>query len=250
MHVSCPDCNAEYKVNERSSLTKTVKFVCIECGNSWIDKFEKFEQTNKAVSASQVPISKDGIGTQNKESGIIELNSLALEEVQNSFGNHKNTIETKNNNTEREHTFQFETHDAGIENDNGPSKTFPKIRSNNEAVSDNQIEERDAKDIAIEKRLKESSELLQKAKQPDIESKEAIQKKNKPESRRVLVTLSSLLIVGFFSYNLAVLFLEEIVREVPFAPEILSQISSQAALFKDILFTIFKKIMDFITTLA
>ena len=250
MHVSCPDCNAEYKVNERSSLTKTVKFVCIECGNSWIDKFEKFEQTNKAVSASQVPISKDGIGTQNKESGIIELNSLALEEVQNSFGNHKNTIETKNNNTEREHTFQFETHDAGIENDNGPSKTFPKIRSNNEAVSDNQIEERDAKDIAIEKRLKESSELLQKAKQPDIESKEAIQKKNKPESRRVLVTLSSLLIVGFFSYNLAVLFLEEILREVPFAPEILSQISSQTALFKDTLFTIFKKIMDFIPTLA
>jgi len=250
MHVFCPDCNAEYKVNERSSLTKTVKFVCIECGNSWIDKFEKFEQTNKAVSASQVPISKDGIGTQNKESGIIELNSLALEEVQNSFGNHKNTIETKNNNTEREHTFQFETHDAGIENDNGPSKTFPKIRSNNEAVSDNQIEERDAKDIAIEKRLKESSELLQKAKQPDIESKEAIQKKNKPESRRVLVTLSSLLIVGFFSYNLAVLFLEEILREVPFAPEILSQISSQTALLKDILFTIIKKIMDFIPTLA
>ena len=150
MHVFCPDCNAEYKVNERSSLTKTVKFVCIECGNSWIDKFEKFEQTKKAVSASHVPISNDVIGTTKKESDTIELNSLALEEVQNSFGNHKNTIETKNNNTEREHTFQFETNEAGIENDNGPSKTFPKIRSNNEAVSDHQIEERDAKDIAIE----------------------------------------------------------------------------------------------------
>ena len=44
MHVFCPDCNAEYKVSERSSLTKTVKFVCIECGNSWVDKFEKLEQ--------------------------------------------------------------------------------------------------------------------------------------------------------------------------------------------------------------
>ncbi len=250
MHVFCPDCNAEYKVNERSSLTKTVKFVCIECGNSWIDKFEKFEQTKKAVSASQVPISNDVIGRTQKESATIELNSLALEEVQNSFGNHKNTIETKNNNTERDHTFQFETHEAGIENDNGPSKTFPKIRSNNEAVSDDQIEERDAKDIAIEKRLKESSELLQKAKQPDIESKEAIRKKNKPKSRRFLVTLSSLLIVSFFSYNLVVLFLEEILRRVPFAPEILSQISSQTALFRDILFTIIKKIMDFIPTLA
>ena len=250
MHVFCPDCNAEYKVNERSSLTKTVKFVCIECGNSWIDKFEKFEQTKKAVSASQVPISNDVIGTTKKEAGTIELNSLALEEVQNSFGNHKNTIQTKNDNTEREHTFQFETHEAGIENDTGPSKTFPKIRSNNEAVSDDQIEERDAKDIEIEKRLKESSELLQKAKQPDIESNEAIRKKNKPKSRRVLVTLSSLLIVGFFSYNLVVLFLEEILREVPFAQEILSQISTQTALFKDILFTIFKKIMNFIPTLA
>ena len=45
MHVFCPDCNSEYKVNERSSLTKTVRFVCIECGNSWTDKFEKLEKT-------------------------------------------------------------------------------------------------------------------------------------------------------------------------------------------------------------
>ena len=47
MHVFCPDCNAEYKVNERSSLTKTVKFVCVECGKSWVDKFEKLEKLEK-----------------------------------------------------------------------------------------------------------------------------------------------------------------------------------------------------------
>ena len=49
MHVFCPDCNAEYKVNERSSLTKTVKFVCVECGKTWVDKFEKLEKA-KAMS--------------------------------------------------------------------------------------------------------------------------------------------------------------------------------------------------------
>ena len=53
MHVFCPDCNAEYKVNERSSLTKTIKFVCIECESSWIDKFEKLEQAKREVYASQ-----------------------------------------------------------------------------------------------------------------------------------------------------------------------------------------------------
>ena len=47
MHVFCPDCNAEYKVDERSSLTKTIKFVCIECESSWIDKFEKLEQAKE-----------------------------------------------------------------------------------------------------------------------------------------------------------------------------------------------------------
>ena len=53
MHVFCPDCNAEYKVNERSSLTKTIKFVCIECESSWIDKFEELEQTKRETYASQ-----------------------------------------------------------------------------------------------------------------------------------------------------------------------------------------------------
>ena len=250
MHVFCPDCNAEYKVNERSSLTKTVKFVCVECGKTWVDKFEKLEQTKRIATESMASKSDGVIEDTNTEVGKMELNTLALEEVQNSFGNLTNRIDKKND-TESDYIFQFETIEESNESgDEGPSKTFPKIRSNNEAVSDDQIEERDAKDIAIEKRLKESSELLQKAKQPDIESKKGIQKKNKPKSRRVLVTLSSLLIVGFFSYSLSVLFLEEILREVPFAPEILSQISSQTALLKEILFTIIKKIMDFIPTLA
>ena len=71
MHVFCPDCNAEYKVDERSSLTKTIKFVCIECESSWIDKFEKREQAKREVYASQELASDVVIENKNKE--VIEV---------------------------------------------------------------------------------------------------------------------------------------------------------------------------------
>ena len=251
MHVFCPDCNAEYKVSERSSLTKTVKFVCIECGNSWVDKFEKLEQNKRVVSGSQVSIGNDVVENTNKEMGTTELNSLAFEEVQNSFGDHKNKIEPESNDTGVEHTFQFETSEVRDEiSDEGPSKTFPKIRGNKETPSDHQIEERDAKEIEIEKRLKESSELLKKAKQPHIENAQSKKMEWRPRNQKVLLTLSILLVVSFFTYNLTILFLEEISREVPFLPEILSQITTYTAIFKDILFMIIERIMNFIPNLA
>ena len=65
--VFCLDCNAEYKVDERSSLTKTIKFVCIECESSWIDKFEKLEQAKREVYASQEFNSDVVIENKNKE---------------------------------------------------------------------------------------------------------------------------------------------------------------------------------------
>ena len=103
MHVFCPDCNAEYKVNERSSLTKTVKFVCIECGSSWVDKFEKLEKT-KSLETDSVASKSDGVvENTSAEAGKMELNSLALEEVQNSFGNLTNRIDSKNNTAVIEH---------------------------------------------------------------------------------------------------------------------------------------------------
>ena len=251
MHVFCPDCNAEYKVSERSSLTKTVKFVCSECGNSWVDKFEKLEQNKSVASGSKVSIGSDITGNTNNEMGTTELNFLAFEEVQNSFGDHKNKIEPESNDTGVEHTFQFETSEVRDEiSDEGPSKTFPKIRGNKETPSDHQIEERDAKEIEIEKRLKESSELLKKAKQPHTEIKETILKERKPKSQRFLITLSVLLVVSFFTYNLTTLFLEEILREVPFVQEIMSQINIYIAIFKDILFIAVEKIMNFIPNLA
>ena len=246
MHVFCPDCNAEYKVNERSSLTKTVKFVCIECGSSWVDKFEKLEQTKRIATDSMVSKSDGVIEDTNTEVGKMELNTLALEEVQNSFGNLTNRIDSKND-TETDHIFQFETSEESNEiGEEGPSKTFPKIRSNQESSANEEIEERDIREIEIERRLKESSELLKKAKQPNLENKETIPLKNKPKRRKLIVTLSIILVISFFTYNLTILFQEDILREVPFAPEILSQISLYTAIFKDIILITIEKILDFI----
>ena len=251
MHVFCPDCNAEYKVNERSSLTKTVKFICIECGSSWVDKFAKLEKSKSLVADSLASKSDGVIENTNTEAGKMELNSLALEEVQNSFGNLKNRIDSKYENTEADHIFQFETIEESNESgDEGPSKTFPKIRSNQERATNEEIEERDVKEIEIARRLKESSELLKKAKQPSLENKETVPKENKPKRRKLLVTLSIVIIISFFTYNLTILFLEDILREVPFAPEILSQISLYTAIFKDIILITIEKILDFIPNLA
>ncbi len=251
MHVFCPDCNAEYKVNERSSLTKTVKFVCVECGKSWVDKFEKLEKTKGSSQSSREGIGDDVIENKDKELGTIELNSLAFEEVQNSFGNNKNTSNSENNNTEGEYTFQFETSEATNDFGNeGPSKSFPNIKGNTENQTDNQIEERDAKEIAIEKRLKESSELLKKAKQPHFENKENIKKENRPKSRTILITLSIFLVASFFTYNLFILFLDEILRDIPFVREILSQINFYASSVKDTLLIIVERLINFIPNLV
>ena len=113
-----------------------------------------------------------------------------------------------------------------------------------------EIEERDIKEIEIERRLKESSELLKKAKQPNLENKETKLKESKPKKRKFLVTLSIVLIISFFTYNLTILFLEDILREVPFAREVLSQISLYTAIFKDIILITIEKILDFIPNLA
>ncbi len=251
MHVFCPDCNAEYKVNERSSLTKTVKFVCIECGNSWVDKFESLERTKRLAAASVASKSDNVIENTNTESEKMELNSLALEEVQNSFGHLKTSTDPKMKNTQTDHIFQFETNEENNEiGEKGPSKTFPKIRSNQESPVNEEIEVRDIKEIEIERRLKESSELLKKAKQPNPENKETISRENKPKKRKFIVTLSIVLIISFFTYSLIILFLEDILREVPFAPEILSQISFYTAILSDIILITIDKILGFIPNLA
>ena len=251
MHVFCPDCNAEYKVKERSSLTKTVKFVCIQCGSSWVDKFERLEKTKGEIPASEETNSNDVPESNYKELGERQLNSLALEEVQNSFGYHQNKAKQEIVNTESEHIFQFETSETSNEiEEEGPSKTFPQIRNKQDTPSNDQIEERDAREIEIEKRLKESTELLKKAQQPYPEKKESIGAEKKPKSRNVLVTLSILLLVSIFTYNLAILFIEDVLREVPYASEILDQISRYTNIFTNMLFVIIESILNFIPNLV
>ena len=251
MHVFCPDCNAKYKVNERSSLTKTVKFVCYECGSSWVDKFERLEKTKGAVSGSEESDSNDVPESDYKELEERQLNSLALEEVRNSFGDHQNRANLENVNNESDHIFQFETSETSNEiGEEGPSKTFPQIRNKQDTPSNDQIQERDAKEIEIEKRLKESSELLKKAKQPYPEKKEPIVANNNTKSRKVLVTLSILFLVSILTYTLTILFIEDILREVPFASEILGLVSRYTNMFKDIVFVIIERIMNFIPKLV
>ena len=95
-----------------------------------------------------------------------------------------------------------------------------------------------------------SSELLKKAKQPHIENRETTQEKNRPKSRAVLVTLSILLIAIFFTYNLFILFLDEILKDFPFVQEIFSQLSFYGTLLKDSIVAIFERIVNFIPKLV
>ena len=203
------------------------------------------------VSESEETDSNDVPMSNYRELGERRLNSLALEEVQNSFGNHQNRANLENVNTESGHIFQFETSETSDETgEEAPSKTFPQIRKKQDTLSNDQIEGRDAKEIEIEKRLKESSELLKKAKQPYPEKKELSVAKNKPKNRKVLITFSILLLVAIFTYNLTILFKQDILRELPFASEILNQVSRYTNMFKDILFIIIERIMNFIPKLV
>ena len=77
-----------------------------------------------------------------------------------------------------------------------------------------------------------------------------MQAENKPKNRKVLVTFLILLLVIIFTYNLSILFIEDILREVPFALEILNQVSRYIDIFKDMLFVIIERIMDFIPNLV
>ncbi len=251
MHVFCPECNAEYKVNERSSLTKTVKFVCSECGNSWIDKFEKLEEAKIGASVSGDTYIGDAQQDISQEIKTPELNSLALDEVQNSFGNPKNTTPQKYDEKESDHIFQFETieKDDGINND-GPSKTFPKRRNNGENTEVDQIQERDAKEIEIEKRLKESSELLKKAKQPQPDKKELVSKKGKSKRKVIILTFSILLLVCFFTYNLINLFLEDLLIRFPLVQKAYDQLDYYISIITGMFLILIESIMNSISNLG
>ena len=94
------------------------------------------------------------------------------------------------------------------------------------------------------------ADLLKKAQQPHVENKEIYKKENRTKSRTILVTFSILLVACFFTYNLFVLFLGEMLKEVPFVREILSQISFYATGVNKALTVIVETIMNFIPSLV
>ena len=250
MHVFCPDCNAEYKVSERSSLTKAIKFVCYECGNSWVDKFEKVVDSRRVIESSTKSDNKEEIEKEVKKIETTELNTLALDEVQNSFGNQKSNDNKNEVEKDSDHIFQFETEENNEEIvKDGPSKTFPKLRDKDSNLKDDQTEQRDVKEIEIEKRLKESSELLKKAKQAPMDNTETTTFEKKPKKNVVLLTLSILLIVSFFVFNLAMLFLDDLVKKFPLALQVHNTLVYLTTAILDKLLILKEQIMNIISNL-
>ena len=79
-----------------------------------------------------------------------------------------------------------------------------------------QIEQRDAKEIEIERTSQRIIRTTKEGKATNPEKKETVPKENKPKSEKIISNFINIIIVSFFTYNLTILFLEDILREVPF----------------------------------
>ena len=158
MNVFCPDCKAEYKVSERSNDKLTVKFVCYECKSSWTDSqikeisedIENFEEINKNGISDRL------IDDMKNQSQL--LSSLASAEINNSFGaqnSDKNLLETQE---KSDISFNFETSESPeIIAGDGPTQNFPDLKRQPKTSKEenaNFVENRNNKEIEIEKRLK------------------------------------------------------------------------------------------------
>ena len=113
-----------------------------------------------------------------------------------------------------------------------------------------QIQERDAKEIEIEKRLKESSELLKKAKQPQPDKKELVSKKGKSKRKVIILTFSILLLVCFFTYNLINLFLEDLLIRFPLVQKAYDQLDYYISIITGMFLILIESIMNSISNLG
>ena len=129
MHVFCPDCKAEYQVSERSNAKLTVKFVCYECKSSWTDShskeisedIENFEEINSNGTSDQF------IDDMKNQSQL--LNSLALAEINNSFGVQNSDVKLLEPIEKSDVPFNFETSEnSEIVTENGPTQNFPDLK--------------------------------------------------------------------------------------------------------------------------
>tara|TARA_B100001250_G_C19790698_1_gene786367 strand:+ start:984 stop:1742 length:759 start_codon:yes stop_codon:yes gene_type:complete len=252
MNVFCPDCKAEYKVNERSSLNTSVKFICYECKSSWIDNTPRENEGNENKEPKDDKTDKDGTRVDSLNNPPSLLNSLALAEINNSFGQgqSEDSLDKDSNN---DLAFDFET----LEREEStqeitPSQSFPDLEreSSNSVGEPNQLSQvKNNEEIAIEKRLKESTELLKKAREEPKDTDTHTKKHKKTGS--LIVYISGLLVLLIFTVNLALMFKEEIIESFPFTAQYLTILNYYSELIFGLLERLYFKITDFfITNLA
>ena len=253
MHVFCPDCKAEYQVSERSNARLTVKFICYKCKSSWIDSprkeksegNEEFEETNENGMSA---LSIDDLKNQSQL-----LSSLALAEIDNSFGLQNSDKKLLANKEKSDVTFNFETaENFEIATENGPTQNFPDLKRQSDTSKEenaNSVEKRNNKEIEIEKRLRESTELLKKARE-DTGSDTPAHATQKKDNRLILY-ISSILVFLIFSASLMFIFGEEIVTRFPVAEQLVTKIYYYSDIIFGLLKNIYFKISQFfLTTLA
>ncbi len=253
MHVFCPDCKAEYQVSERSNARRTVKFICYKCKSSWTDSpskeksesNEEFEETNEN---GMTALSIDDLKSQSQL-----LSSLALAEIDNSFGTQNSDKKILKTKEKSDVTFNFETtENSEIATENGPTQNFPDLKRQSDTSKEenaNSVEKRNNKEIEIEKRLRESTELLKKARE-DIGSDTPAHATQKKDNRLILY-ISSILVFLIFSASLMFIFGEEIVTRFPITEQLVTKIYYYSDIIFGLLKNIYFKISQFfVTTLA
>ena len=250
MTVFCPDCKAEYQVSERSNAKLTVKFICYECKSSWTDSLSK--EISEGIEDLE-EVDKNGmsdllIDDMKNQSQL--LSSLALAEIKNSFGSKNNDKKLLEAKEKSDIPFNFETSESSeIVTESGPTQNFPDLKrrtSNPKGENANSVEKRNNKEIEIEKRLKESTELLKKAREDtgSDTSISAIQNKG----NRLIIYLSSMLVFLIFSTNLIFIFGEEIVANFPVTEQLVAKIYYYFNIIFEFLKNIYINISQFFVT--
>ena len=251
MHVFCPDCKAEYQVSERSNARLTVKFICYKCKSSWTDglREEKSEVNEGFKEENEKGMSALSIDDLKNQSQL--LSSLALAEIDNSFGtknSDKKLLEAKE---KSEVTFNFETaENSEAATENGPTQNFPDLKRQSDTSKEenaNSVEKRNNKEIEIEKRLRESTELLKKAREDtgsDIPA-HATQKRY----NRLILYISIILVFLIFSASFMFIFGEEIVTRFPVAEQLVTKIYYYSDIIFELLKNIYLKISQFFITI-
>jgi hypothetical protein len=224
MNVFCPICKAEYNVVERSTSVLKIKFVCHECDATWVDNFNAKESDDMKDTTM--------------------LNSLALAEINNTFGEREIDVNRGQQEISTDLSFKFETTSTEEKlPEISPSENFPDLRIDLDSRAEKKFDA--IKEIAIEKRLRASSELLKKAREePKLPDNTRTQKKG----NKLMLFVSSFIVFLLFTYNFFSLFTPEITNYLPMISIYVLNIESYLGLIFNSLQIMYLEIVDFITT--